>query len=64
MRGLRDPLLQMTMCILREMIFDQQPDARVEFPLRGFKELLRWTLPQLHEGTDMFLYSDIRSVVW
>jgi len=33
MRGVRDPMLQMTMCILREMIFDEQLDARVEFPL-------------------------------
>ena len=64
MRGVRDPLLQMTMRILREMVFDQQPDARVEFPLRRFKELLRWALPQLHEGTDVFSYDDVRKVVW
>ena len=64
MRGVRDPLLQVTMCIRREMVFDQQPDARVEFPLRRFKELLRWALPQLHEATNVFLYDDVRKVVW
>jgi hypothetical protein len=46
------------------MIVDQQPDPRIEFPLRRFKELLRWTIPQLHEGTDICFRYGVWKDVW
>jgi hypothetical protein len=54
----------MTMSILREVVFNQQLEARVEFLLGKVEELLRGMIPKLDEGTNVLLDDDVWEDVW